>query len=680
MISALKKFKGRSLAELTERGRQSVSSLAERFGVSMDLRSIDEESLVRLFDSEGVQDSVDLLSHFTSRDSQFYPSMLDRDSAILAFRSNFPEGEESLLLAAEKICDAKFDLLGYHDLDFGRPVPDWFLEPVTGKRSPRVHWSQIDELDTSLSGDKKIVWELNRHQYFTVLGRAYWLTGSERFAEVFVAHLQDWIAENPPKIGINWRSSLEIAFRSISWIWAFYFFRSSPVFTRDLFAEMLKVLYLNGRHLERHLSTYSSPNTHLTGEALGLYALGTFLEGSEPGDRWKAKGRSILLDALKFQFRGDGGYVEQATQYHRYSADFYLSFFIWELSAGEPIDTDFRETLRKLLNFLLHLTQPDRKTTLIGDDDGGRLHFLDDREFSDFRSTLALGALVFDDVEMKYAAGDASEELLWLAGPEGLERYNQMAQTKPQERVAAFRESGFFVGRDGWERDSSLVLIKCGEHGFLNGAHAHADALGFVLSVKGMPVFVDSGTYNYTADHEARDHYRSTAAHNCAYVNGRSSSQPDGPFSWKTKAISKLIEWKAENGSIFFHGTHDGFEDLGVKYEREISIDSWTSMTLIDRFETFSKNHFNVTFILAPEVEAELVDRTRVVLYSKGRASTLLTLETEVLNEEADGLEGWIAEATNISPRYGFEVETTRLTFAVSAGRPFEVRNRFVFV
>ena len=42
-----------------------------------------------------------------------------------------------------------------------------------------------------------------------------------------------------------------------------------------LFTQILKYLYLHGRHLETYLSTYFSPNTHLTGEALGLYYLGT---------------------------------------------------------------------------------------------------------------------------------------------------------------------------------------------------------------------------------------------------------------------------------------------------------------------------------------------------------------------------------------------------------------------
>ena len=127
----------------------------------------------------------------------------------------------------------------------------------------------------SVAGDKKITWELNRHQYFMKLGQAYVLTGDERYARTFVNHLEAWMDANPPKLGINWASSLEVAFRSMSWLWAFYF--SNRRRARPDVETALKFLYLNARHLESYLSTYFSPNTHLTGEALGLFYLGTLL-------------------------------------------------------------------------------------------------------------------------------------------------------------------------------------------------------------------------------------------------------------------------------------------------------------------------------------------------------------------------------------------------------------------
>jgi hypothetical protein len=93
--------------------------------------------------------------------------------------------------------------------------------------------------------------------------------------------------QNPPTRGINWASSLEVSFRLISWVWAFHFFQDSPSLKPETFLRAMKFLYLQARHLETYLSTYFSPNTHLTGEALGLFYVGTLFPEFKEADRWK---------------------------------------------------------------------------------------------------------------------------------------------------------------------------------------------------------------------------------------------------------------------------------------------------------------------------------------------------------------------------------------------------------
>src|SRR4030095_7693828 len=104
--------------------------------------------------------------------------------------------ELEVLEGAARIVKGQFDLLGLRDLDFGRSI-DWHLEPLTLKRSPVSHWSTLDELDAENGSEKKIIWELNRHQYFITLGQAYLLTRDEQYAETFVSHLESWMNANP---------------------------------------------------------------------------------------------------------------------------------------------------------------------------------------------------------------------------------------------------------------------------------------------------------------------------------------------------------------------------------------------------------------------------------------------------------------------------------------------------
>ncbi len=677
MLGKLKKLNGRNLDEFRERGRQSANIFAERFGVSSQIKLPSDAQLLQKFDLRAKNVSAaSLLQHFRSRKTvKFYASFENPEATIRELRKRFPAEEAAIIKRADRICEGFFDLLGYENIYFKEKIPDWHFDPISQKASPKVHWSKIDELSAEQTGDKKVIWELNRQQYFTSLGRAYWLTKNEKYAETFAAHLESWFAANPPKVGINWLSSLEMAFRSISWLWAFYFFKDSPKLTAQLFVRMLKYLYLHGRHLETYLSTYFSPNTHLTGEALGLYFLGTFLPELKEAKRWKELGYKILLNALDFQIRADGVYCEQTSYYHRYTTDFYTNLLILRQLEDAPIEKKHQEKLIQLFDFLLFITQPNGETSLFGDDDGGRFYFLDEKNVADFRPTLAVGATLFSRCDLKFASTDTSAELLWLLGVGGLQKFDEVEAFEPKEISKAFKTSGFFVMRDSWNSNANFLLIDCGEHGFFNGAHAHADALSFVLSANGESVFVDSGTYNYTSDLATRQFFRSTTAHNSLTVNGESSSITDGAFSWKSTANAALLEWREDEESVYFRGTHDGFVRFGVSYEREILLKKHSTVILTDSIKSVDLNSYELNFVLSPHVEAEIKNNSVTIFDKKNRERTFLTIYTEIIAENVASKGNWTIEKWYVSPRYGLKIKSKKLVFTarIKGNFKFEV-------
>ncbi|HET9942345.1 MAG TPA: alginate lyase family protein, partial [Terriglobia bacterium] len=545
MKRVLRKLRTASFNELFVRGSQLLSAFAERQAWSNPPRLISDSELLERIDvtqlrktgSRSAPSVLDLRDHFRERRSpHFFPSFDNPASTVAQFQQRWPGLQEKIVERAERIAKGRFDFLGLRDLSFGDPV-NWHLEPLAGKSSPLVHWSRLDYLNADLFGDKKIVWELNRHQYFAVLGQAYGLTGDERYAETFAAHVDSWMAQNPPKLGINWASSLEVAFRSISWLWALYFFKNSGVLTPELFARICKFLYVSARHLETYPSTYFSPNTHLTGEALGLFYLGTVLPEFKESPQWRDNALRILLkELISRQVLPDGVYFEQSTYYHRYTTDFYLHLSIL-LRVNQRRDLpEIDEKLGLLLDHLLFITRPDGTTPLVGDDDGGRFLPLDDRPANDFRSTLATGGALFERSDYKFVSGGASPETLWLLGSSGLEALDRISDREPLQESIAFAAGGYYVMRDGWKPDSNYLLFDCGPHGTDNCGHAHADSLSLALSVKGRTLLVDPGTYTYTGSREMRDWFRSSAAHNTLSVDGESSSVPAGPFSWTTIA------------------------------------------------------------------------------------------------------------------------------------------------
>lgn len=668
-LETIKKIKGKSWTEIRTRGEQEIAARTDQIGLSGKLPS--DEEFAELVDESffGREDvaAEDLFDKFfEDAEYNFFPSFRQKEQTLELFREMFGEKSERFFTEqAEKIINSKFDLLGFENLDFGAEV-DWHLEPLMEKLSPRKHWKQFDELSTDETGDKKIVWELNRHQYFFDLGVAYWLTGDERCAETFARQLEKWMQENPSGIGINWFSSLEVALRSISWIWAFHFFKDSAHFTPELFRQALKFIYLHGRHLEKYLSTYYSPNTHLTGEALGLYYLGTQFPFFRAAKNWRETGEKILFEELDRQILPDGVYFEQSTWYQRYTIDFYTHFFILKTFSGEATDKESQEKLESklqgLTDFLMAATLPDGSTPLIGDDDGGRLLPRAATRPDDFRAVLATGAVLFERGDYKFVAGQFAEETLWLLGGAGARSFENLRAETPREKSFAFADGGYFVMRDGWAETDDYLLVDCGELGAINGGHGHADALAINLAVGGRNFLVDSGTYTYNESVEARNYFRSTEAHNTLTIDNQSSSVTGNKFSWKTKAKSTLEKWISQDRFDFFEGSHDGYQRLPdpATHSRGILFLKNDYWIMRDFVETSGKHDYKLNFHFDGATDP------KVEIAENGNSCVTESSETEIgLRLFTFGDNGnWTREESPISTSYGRKTDAPLMRFA----------------
>ena len=556
--------------ELRVRSVQALHARLEALGFSSEVREPDAATLRRLLHAGHLtlprgEDAPHVLrAHVQQRGARhFLAGVADRSAGSAVLRARWPHAAAELVARAYRITSGYLELFGREIFVGARP--DWLRDPLSGVRAPLVHWRRIAFLDPRVAGDCKRTWEINRHQHLVTLGRAYWLTADERYAGAFATQLESWLDTNPSKRGINWTSSLEVALRAIAWLWALHLFRDSPRLDDRLLARALQSLHVHGRHLESYLSTYFSPNTHLTGEALGLLYLGVALPELRRAPRWRATGARILEAELARQLRGDGVYFEQSTYYHRYTADFYLHALILAEAAGMPLARAIRPGVQALADYLLHITRPDGSTPLVGDDDGGRLLELGHRAANDFRDTLGVAAVVLQRGDLAHVAGEAPEELLWLLGPAGVQAFGALPATAPAATSRAFAESGYYVMRDRWDQRSDYALVRCGPHGALTGAHAHADALALELAIAGRPMLVDSGTYSYDPSTADRDLLRRAAAHNTLTVDGRSSSEPGAsPFTWRSVARSTANAWLTHAAFDFFDGEHDGYGRPGA--------------------------------------------------------------------------------------------------------------------
>ncbi len=657
VFSKLKKLRGRSYDELMVRGHQALSALGERHGWSRQTRLPTDSSIRTLFTSTNISPS-DIRKTFAPPHT-FFAGMRNRPATIEALKNRWPKSAESIIRRADQIRAGKFDLLGYKSLWFGDPI-DWHLEPVAGRRAPLIHWSRFNELDATSFGDQKIVRELGRHQYYICLGQAYWLTGHERYASTFVSHLESWMDQNPPKIGTHWGSSLEIAFRSISWLWSFYFFNESAAFSDAVFNKALSFLYLNARHLETYLSTYFSPNTHLTGEALGLLYIGTVLPQFREASRWRLTGEQILLEQLPIHIRPDGVYFEQSSYYHRYTADIYTHFLILEENSGNEASPEVRSKIELLMEHLMYITRPDGTTPIFGDDDGGRLMFFDSSQANDFRAVLSNGALMFGRSDFKFVAGAIKEDTLWLLGADALREFEQLPPKEPAKRSVGFVDSGYYVMRDDWTPRGNYLLFDSGLHGGSSCGHAHADSLSIDVAAKGRTLLVDPGTYTYTGSAELRDWFRSSMAHNTVTIDGKSSSVPSDPFAWSSVARSRCLKWISRDRFDFISGTHDGYSRLPdpVSHVRSILFFKGDYWIIRDQISANHQHHAQLWLHFAPDVLVNIApDNAQDCRISeKG-------LDVQVFAVSGS----WTAEKAWVSNCYGSKEEAPCFVFSTGA-------------
>jgi len=668
----IKKLKGRSFDELRVRSEQAFSSFVERHGLTARTRVPTDAEFFSLIDPShlvGSLNAAGLLSHFRARSTpHFFSSFDNRAETIAELRRRWPQRVDEITESAERMVGGRFDLLGFRDLDFGDPV-DWHLEPISGKRAPLRHWSRIEELDPTETGDKKIIWELNRHQHFLTLGRAYWCSGDERYVQVLVRQLTGWMENNPPTLGVNWTSNLEVAFRLMSWCWAIYFFRESPSVTSEFFLQTCKFLYLHAEHLERYLSTYVSPNTHLTGEALGLFYAGPLLPEFSRGKVSRDIGMGVLLREVERHVKPDGVYFEQSTYYHRYTVDFYTHLFILSAINKSDARASLARPLIALLDHLLYITRPDGLSPLFGDDDGGSLLRFESRNPNDFRSALATGAVLFERPDYKFVASGAAEETLWLLGPEGLRQFDALTATQPADESRAFTDGGYYVMRDGWSPKANYLVIDGGPHGEVTcgHAHGHADALSFELAAYGRTLLVDPGTYTYSG--EERNYFRSSAAHNTLTVDGRSSSVPAGPFSWSDVAEITTDIWISTPGWDFFRGQHSGYASLPdpAMHTREVLFLKQHYWIIRDRVFTTGEHSYELRFHFAAGAQPRRVDSsfTAAIVEESNQLPGL-----ELLVAGASGT--WSESADWVSERYGQRARATTFTFAARGNGPQE--------
>lgn len=529
---------------------------------------------------------------------RFFFSDDDIASICCEIRRRFPETVANIQNRAEQICSHRFNLLGYENLSLGDEI-DWHADLVHLKHAPLKPWFKIHYLDFDEVGDSKITWELSRHQHLVTLSRAYLFTGRTSYADQLFHLWYDWQERNPYPMGINWASSLEVAFRTFSWIWIDHLLRGSVVVPQHFREDLAKALALNGRHIEKYLSTYFSPNTHLLGEGTALFFLGALYPGLRNAERWKRKGWEIIEQQAIQQVQSDGMHFEQSVHYHVYALDFFLHARILASRNGMHVSSGFDHTILNMLEALCTLSQAGPIPRL-GDDDGGRLFDPSRNQAEHMLDPLCTGAALFGRGDLK-AAGRPCEETLWLLGVEGICRLDCLPKARGHFS-SVLPASGIYVMSSS-AGDEQQLTVDAGALGTGRAGHGHADALSVHLSVGGRELLTDPGTYSYVSADADRSRFRGTRAHNTVQIDGADQAEPDGPFGWRALPNVAVEAWEQTRYCDFFIGSRADRSLRAPVHQRTIFYLKSSFWFVRDRVVGAGSHNLDLFWHFAPGIE-----------------------------------------------------------------------------
>ena len=500
----------------------------------------------------------------TGREFQAGNFLIDlspRECVLTAYRKAFRWDDAR----AQAYMAHRFTFFALEEKDFG-PTIRWNYDYSTEKQTPMEFGPTLNYRNAERCGDIKYAWEHNRHHHLVELAKAWYLTGVDAYAREIVQQVDSWIDSCPFLYGINWTSPLESAIRVINWCFCLAYLEQGigTVVDRLFVKKWVASIHEHLTFISRNLSSHSSANNHLIGEASGLFIGAVSCRFPESG-RWIPRSRQILEREALLQHWPDGVNKEQALGYQAFVFDFLLLPGLLGRRNAIDFSDAYWSNLERMAEFVHALTDERGDVPQFGDDDEGYVVRLShESDVRRFRSLVATSAVLFGRGDFAAKARGPDEKTFWLLGRAEAEA--SQTDRRPGGEAKDFPHGGYYILSGGGAR----MIFDCGPLGYLSlAAHGHADALSIVLSYKGRPFLVDPGTYAYHTRREWRDYFRGTSAHNTLVLNGEDQSLIGGNFMWSRKARCTLLH--RSDRSV--RASHDGYSRLRppALHEREVS-------------------------------------------------------------------------------------------------------------
>lgn len=498
-----------------------------------------------------------------------------REAIVGMLENDYETFIPQLVEAGESILRHQFRLFAKHSIDTGSAV-DWNTGYEGGQQGELPCWKpgtsySLSQVLTDPKGDIRFVWNLNRHQQFLDLGKAYWYTGKEEFAREFIDEVTTWISQNPYHQSVNWLDTYEIALRGIFWVFGYLFFFSSECVDENFFCRFYHSLFLQAHtvHDLVQSSIKMLETHHLVASAVFLYLAGTVFPEYQHSKQFSKCGWDIL------QWSTNGLTLDQIVRESLASLVNSIELYCIVLLIRRIHRYHVPQPVTKGLVTMLHqmslFVKPNGKLTRVGEHQPIQLLQGMYSQSEDFQYLFSLAAVLVNDVELKGLGHTFDESLIWFLGPEGYEAFKQFtARPLPQQSYLAPNRS-YAVMRSGWEEESGYCIIANNPFRTQRGQRLkHSDLLSIEVYANGHELLIDAGPYSLQDTEEWNEYFCSVYAHNGLTVDRIKH------LDFAERGVrGEFDRWVSTDSFDLLSGYHTGFEELEEPIRHRRSLFYW---------------------------------------------------------------------------------------------------------
>lgn len=490
---------------------------------------------------------------------------------------------QQLAVDARLLLRGEWQIFGRQEVSVGAP-PCWHRDPACGVViDPELPAHRLDHRHLPDGADSRTIWEINRWAEMTRLAMHGWLNDDLEAVRTAQLWIEDWCDRNPPGLGINWTSPLEVALRLLNFVWFDALVQAAEQGSphrviRDAQADLVKrVVPIHAAWVWRYRSSGSSANNHLLGELAALVVAGVRWPTLEKNVcsvevAWEALSREVLR-----QFAPDGGSREQALHYHLFAFELaWLAVRAVGCKAGDAFDR-----LCAAAHYFRTLTAPSGDWDF-GDNDEAQV------------LPLCLSRAQATREWAAWFAGEAVDLTYWLGTPPPVPVHERNLSTPwrvfPQSGMAVLNFQHWFVRFDA----SALGF------GAL-AAHGHADALHVSVWDAGHALLIDPGTGGYYGHPDWRMELAGWSAHNGPRPAGQAFMTPRrvGPFLQVQHHCQPTLAVEGPLAVACF--AHEGFQ-----FQRMVR---WLDDGVEIHDTEDASKVFDLTWCFAPDSELTQVSR-----------------------------------------------------------------------